>query len=110
LRVARNYAPLFAFLHIHSAELLPNGVRVNVVSPGPIAAPIYGKLGLDAAPLAATAAQIQSQIPLGRFGTSEEIASTVLHLIFARVGLYRGNWLMREHACELTDLQRADGD
>jgi len=63
-----------------SAELLPRGARVNVLSPGPVSTPIYGKLGLDAAALEATAAQIQSQIPLGRFGTAEEIAATVLHL------------------------------
>ena len=63
-----------------SAELLARGVRVNVVSPGPVATPIYGKLGLDAKALEATAAQIQSQIPLGRFGSPEEIAATVLHL------------------------------
>lgn len=63
-----------------SAELLPRGARVNVVSPGPVRTPLYGKLGLDAATLDATAAQIQAQVPLGRFGTPEELASTVLHL------------------------------
>ncbi len=42
--------------------------------------PIYGKLGLDAASLEKTAAGIQAQIPLGRFGTPQELASTVLHL------------------------------
>ena len=40
----------------------------------------YGKLGLDAATLEATAAQIQSRVPLGRFGTPQELATTVLHL------------------------------
>jgi len=45
-----------------------------------VSSPIYGKLGLDAPALEATAAQIQSQIPIGRFGTPAEIASTVLHL------------------------------
>jgi NAD(P)-dependent dehydrogenase (short-subunit alcohol dehydrogenase family) len=43
--------------------------------------PLYGKLGMDKATLEATAAQIQSQVPLGRFGTPAEIASTVLHLV-----------------------------
>ena len=55
-------------------------MRVNVVSPGPVRTPLYGKLGLDAAALDEVAAQIQGQIPLGRFGTPEEVAATVLHL------------------------------
>lgn len=77
---AASKAALISLARTLSAELLPLGVRVNVVSPGPVATPIYGKLGLDQAALEATAAQIQNQIPLGRFGTPEEIASTVLHL------------------------------
>ncbi|KVD10235.1 SDR family oxidoreductase [Burkholderia ubonensis] len=63
-----------------STELLPNGVRVNVVSPGPVETPLYGKLGLDAATLEATAGKIKGLVPIGRFGTPDEIASTVLHL------------------------------
>lgn len=35
---------------------------------------------MDAATLQATAAAIQQQVPLGRFGTADELASTVLHL------------------------------
>jgi NAD(P)-dependent dehydrogenase (short-subunit alcohol dehydrogenase family) len=77
---AASKAALISFAKTLSSELLHQGVRVNVVSPGPVSTPIYGKLGLDAASLEATAAQIQAQIPLGRFGTSEELASTVLHL------------------------------
>jgi NAD(P)-dependent dehydrogenase (short-subunit alcohol dehydrogenase family) len=73
-------AALISFAKTLSAELVPRGVRVNVVSPGPVTTPIYGKLGLDAEALEATAAQIQSQIPLGRFGAPHEIAATVLHL------------------------------
>jgi NAD(P)-dependent dehydrogenase (short-subunit alcohol dehydrogenase family) len=77
---AASKAALISLAKTLSAELLPLGVRVNVVSPGPVTTPIYGKLGLDDASLDATAKQIQAQIPLGRFGTSEELASTVLHL------------------------------
>jgi NAD(P)-dependent dehydrogenase (short-subunit alcohol dehydrogenase family) len=77
---AASKAALITFAKTLSAELIPLGARVNVVSPGPVTTPIYGKLGLDAKTLEATAASIQSQIPLGRFGTSEEIAATVLHL------------------------------
>ena len=77
---AASKAAVISLAKTLSAELLPQGVRVNVVSPGPVQTPLYGKLGLDAATLDATAAQIRDQVPLGRFGTPEEIASTVLHL------------------------------
>lgn len=77
---AASKAAVISLAKTLSAELLPLGVRVNVVSPGPVETPIYAKLGLDQATLEATAAQIQSQIPLGRFGKPAEIASTVLHL------------------------------
>ena len=73
-------AALISLAKTLSAELLPRGVRVNVVSPGPIKTPLYGKLGMEAATLDTVAAQIQSQIPLGRFGTPQELAATVLHL------------------------------
>lgn len=77
---AASKAALISLAKNLSAELLPRGIRVNVVSPGPVSTPLYGKLGLDGAALDATAANIQSQIPLGRFGTTAEIAATVLHL------------------------------
>lgn len=77
---AASKAALISLAKTLSAELVPQGIRVNVVSPGPVATPIYNKLGLAPSDVDATAAQIQSQIPIGRFGTSEEIAATVLHL------------------------------
>ncbi|MEN4918047.1 SDR family oxidoreductase [Achromobacter spanius] len=77
---AASKAALISLAKTLSAELLPRGIRVNVVSPGPVATPIYDKLGLDAATLEKTAASIQAQVPLGRFGKPQEIAATVLHL------------------------------
>jgi NAD(P)-dependent dehydrogenase (short-subunit alcohol dehydrogenase family) len=77
---AASKAAVISLANTLSAELLPAGARVNVLSPGPVQTPIYGKLGLDQAALEATAAQIQAQIPLGRFGQPSEIAATVLHL------------------------------
>ncbi|KVO58430.1 SDR family oxidoreductase [Burkholderia stagnalis] len=77
---AASKAAVNSFAKTLSTELLPNGVRVNVVSPGPVQTPLYGKLGLDAATLEATADKIKGLVPIGRFGTPEEIASTVLHL------------------------------
>ena len=63
-----------------SSELAARGIRVNVVSPGPIATPIYGKLGLDKDALDAFAADIVSQVPLKRFGRPEEVAEAALFL------------------------------
>jgi NAD(P)-dependent dehydrogenase (short-subunit alcohol dehydrogenase family) len=77
---AASKAALISLAKTLSGELIGSGIRVNVVSPGPVTTPLYGKLGMDADTLSATAAHIQSQIPLGRFGQPHEIASTVLHL------------------------------
>ncbi len=62
------------------AELAPCGIRVNVISPGPIETPIFGKAGLTAEQVAGFKADITSRVPLGRIGTAEEIAAAVLFL------------------------------
>lgn len=63
-----------------SGELIGRGIRVNAVSPGPIATPLYDKLGATPADAKAMTAQIQSQIPAGRFGTASEVAKTIVFL------------------------------
>lgn len=93
---AASKAALISLAKTLSSELLPRGVRVNVVSPGPVQTPIYGKLGFDAATLEATAAQILNQIPLGRFGTPEEIAATVLHLSSAESAFIVGTEIIAD--------------
>lgn len=63
-----------------SGELVGQGVRVNVISPGPIETPIYSKLGLPAQDLEQMAGQIVGQIPMARFGHADEIAKVALFL------------------------------
>jgi NAD(P)-dependent dehydrogenase (short-subunit alcohol dehydrogenase family) len=63
-----------------SGELIGRGIRVNAVSPGPIATPLYGKLGGSEADSKAMAAAIQAQIPVGRFGDPSEVAKTIVFL------------------------------
>jgi len=63
-----------------ASELSARGIRVNVVSPGPISTPIYGKLGLPKETVEAFAANIVSQVPLKRFGKPEEVAQSALFL------------------------------
>lgn len=57
-----------------SAELVGRKIRVNAISPGPVATPLYGKLGVPADQLEQTANHIKGLVPMGRFGTPEEIA------------------------------------
>jgi NAD(P)-dependent dehydrogenase (short-subunit alcohol dehydrogenase family) len=63
-----------------SGELIGRGIRVNVVSPGPISTPLYGKLGFSEADLKNVAASIQKQVPAGRFGNPSEVAKAVVFL------------------------------
>jgi NAD(P)-dependent dehydrogenase (short-subunit alcohol dehydrogenase family) len=63
-----------------AAELVGRGIRVNAVSPGPIATPIYGRLGLPEEAVDAMASSILATVPMKRFGQPEEIAKTVLFL------------------------------
>jgi NAD(P)-dependent dehydrogenase (short-subunit alcohol dehydrogenase family) len=63
-----------------SAELSPQGVRVNVVSPGPIETPIFGKLGLPESAVKDFADQVSTKVPLARFGQPSEVAKAVLFL------------------------------
>lgn len=91
---AASKAALISLAKTLSAELLPQGVRVNVVSPGPIATPLYGRLGMEAAQLEQMAVAIQAQIPLQRFGTPEELASAVLFMSSAESAFIVGTELI----------------
>ncbi len=61
-------------------ELASKKIRVNVVSPGPIETPIFGKMGLPKEELDKMAAGIVGQVPLGRIGQASEIAKAVTYL------------------------------
>ncbi|MBB6253556.1 SDR family oxidoreductase [Nitrospirillum iridis] len=77
---AATKAALISMARTLSGELIGRGVRVNAVSPGPIATPLYGKLGLAPADMDAMAAGILAQIPAGRFGEPVEVAKYVVFL------------------------------
>lgn len=63
-----------------STELTPRGVRVNVISPGLIETPIYGKLGLPPEAVQEWAGQLMAKVPASRFGQPDEVAKAVLFL------------------------------
>jgi len=63
-----------------SADLLARGVRVNVVSPGPVATPILDRMGFPEEQTRHIRDQITARVPLKRFGQPDEIAAAVLYL------------------------------
>lgn len=63
-----------------TSELAPRGVRVNVISPGLVETPIYGKLGLPPETVKEWAGQLLASVPAGRFGQADEVARAVLFL------------------------------
>jgi NAD(P)-dependent dehydrogenase (short-subunit alcohol dehydrogenase family) len=71
-------AALISFARTLSGELVSKGIRVNAVSPGPVATPLYGKLGVSEEQLKSIAASIEGKVPAGRFGEANEIAKAIL--------------------------------
>jgi len=71
---------LHAYARVLTAEVKDRGIRVNSIAPGPIATPIYEKMDLPQETVEEMGKGFASQVPLGRFGTSEEIANAALFL------------------------------
>ena len=91
---AATKAALLSLARTLSGELVGRGIRVNAVSPGPISTPLYGKLGLSESDLRSVSASIQSQVPIGRFGTAAEIAAAVVFLASSESAFTVGSELL----------------
>ncbi|MGO4338839.1 SDR family oxidoreductase [Labrys sp. KB_33_2] len=77
---AASKAALQSLIRTLSGELIGRGIRLNAVSPGPIATPLYGKLGFSEQDLKSVADSIKGLVPAGRFGEASEIAKAVVFL------------------------------
>jgi NAD(P)-dependent dehydrogenase (short-subunit alcohol dehydrogenase family) len=73
-----------------SVELAPQGVRVNVITAGPIDTPAMDRLGLPPDQLDGFRKAIADNTPLGRYGTSEEVAELVAFLASPAAGYITG--------------------
>lgn len=87
---AASKAALLAITKVLASELAPRGIRVNSVSPGPIATPIFGKLGLSEKELDGFGEIVGQKVLLKRFGKPEEIASTISFLVSEGGGFING--------------------
>lgn len=64
-----------------SLELIPRGIRINAVSPGPINTPRFGqRWGVPQEVVQAARADFVRKAPIKRFGEPDEVAKTVLFL------------------------------
>lgn len=75
-------AAVRAFAKVLAAELLPRGIRVNVVSPGFIRTPTMGVATVTDSDRAHFIAEGSALTPMGRIGTVEEVAKAALFLAF----------------------------
>ena len=73
---AASKAAINAVMKIAAMELASRKIRVNAVSPGPVATEIMNKLGLDSS----VETQIISSIPLSRLGKADEVADLIAYL------------------------------
>jgi NAD(P)-dependent dehydrogenase (short-subunit alcohol dehydrogenase family) len=78
---AAGKAALRSMARSFSRELLPRGIRVNAISPGPIDTGILEKLMTEAAAEQFTA-QVLADNPMQRFGTLDEFAGAAAFLAF----------------------------
>ncbi len=68
---------LNSVMRIAAVELAPRQIRVNSVSPGPIATEIMNKMGLNEEQLNGINQWLISRSPLGKIGKSEDVAKMV---------------------------------
>lgn len=71
-------AALQAHARTLAVELAPHGIRINMVSPGPTATPIWSTLGLKHDDLASVANQVNKRLLDGQFLDAGAVADVVL--------------------------------
>ncbi|MBN2730856.1 MAG: SDR family oxidoreductase [Balneolaceae bacterium] len=91
---AASKAAVLSFARTISAEVNDRGIRVNAISPGPVATPIYSKMGASEEEMNEMAGAIQQQIPMGRFGNPDEIANAALFFASADSSFILGSELV----------------
>lgn len=72
---------LRTLMKVLAAELAPRQIRVNAVSPGPIETNFFERTGMSSEAISEFGSQIQSQVPLGRFGRPSEVAALAAFLL-----------------------------
>lgn len=91
-------AGLRAVTRILAKELLPRRIRVNMVSPGPTDTEIF-KRDASAETIAGMKDMFAHVVPMGRMGTSEEVARAALFLASEEASFINGVDLYVDGGC-----------
>jgi NAD(P)-dependent dehydrogenase (short-subunit alcohol dehydrogenase family) len=88
-------AALRAQMRTLAVELAPLGVRINMVSPGPTATPIWGTLGLNEEALGSVASTVNQRLLNGQFLEPGAVADVILfQLSQGTRGVYGQDWVV----------------
>ncbi|MEM7029568.1 MAG: glucose 1-dehydrogenase [Chloroflexota bacterium] len=93
---AATKAAVRSFARTMAAELSDRNIRVNAISPGPIETPLFNRMGLTPEQIQEFAAGVLGQVPLNRFGQSEEIAQAVTFLATSDASFVQGTELVAD--------------
>ena len=76
------------------AALVPRGIRVNVLGPGPVDTPIFDKMGLPREVLENRESVLLADVPMKRFGDPREITRAAVFLASSDSRFMAGSELM----------------
>lgn len=83
---AASKAAINAVVKIAALELASRNIRVNTVSPGPIATEMMNKIGLNET----LEHQLLQSVPVGRMGKAAEVASMIHYLVSQEASFING--------------------
>ena len=88
-------AALRAQMRTLAVELAPLGVRLNMVSPGPTATPIWDTLGLNGEALGSVASTVNQRLLNGQFLEPGAVADVILFQLGQGArGVYGQDWIV----------------
>lgn len=81
-------------MNVFANELAGRSIRVNAISPGPVNTGFFARTGLSETEIQGVAEQVLAQVPLGRFGTADEIAASATFLLSDEASFVTGTELV----------------
>ena len=85
-----------------AVELAPRKIRVNTITPGPVATPFGQKLGLTEEQIIGLFGPMMDRVPLGRMGDASEVATAALYFASDESGFTTGAELVVDGGLTIT--------